>query len=56
MTGSKRTVKVTRDQVSATRALVRMVGEDKVNPVIARIAEAKRAPRAATTAMTAKRA
>ena len=39
---SKRVVKVTRDQVHSARALIRLSGgEDKVDPVIVRIANAR---------------
>lgn len=46
---SKKTIKVTRDQVSAARALIQLRGGvDKVGPLVARIAEAKPSPRQPT--------
>ena len=48
---SKRSVKVTRDQVQSARALIRLRGgEDKVAPVIVRIAHARRLPRSEAAA------
>lgn len=43
----KQVVKVTRDQIQSARALIDFAGgEDKVDPVIVRIARAQRQPRA----------
>ncbi|MFC7491796.1 MULTISPECIES: hypothetical protein [unclassified Knoellia] len=43
---SKRIVKVTRDQVQSAKALIRLRGgEDKVDPDIVLIANARRLPR-----------
>jgi hypothetical protein len=40
---SKRVVKVSRDQIQSARALIRLSGgEDKVDPVIVKIAHARR--------------
>ena len=40
---NKRIVKVSRDQIQSARALIRLSGgEDKVDPVIVRIANARR--------------
>lgn len=42
----KRYVKVTRDQIQSARALIDFSGgEDKVDPVIVKIARAERPPR-----------
>ncbi|KGN36836.1 hypothetical protein [Knoellia subterranea] len=47
----KLVVKVTRDQIQSARALIEFAGgEDKVDPVIVRIARAQRPPRQARTA------
>lgn len=43
---SKKTIKVTRDQVSAARALITLRGgPDKVDPLIRKVAEATPNPR-----------
>lgn len=47
---SKRIVKVTRDQIESARALIRLRGgEDKVDPDIVLIANARRLTRVETT-------
>jgi uncharacterized membrane protein len=47
---SKKTIKVTRDQVSAARALIKLRGgPDKVDPLVRKIAEAAPSPRRVTS-------
>jgi len=43
---TKRVIRVSRNQVESAQTLVRIAGgPDKVNPVIAKIAQARRAPK-----------
>jgi len=46
---SKRVIRVSRDQIESAQTLVRIAGgPEKVHPVIAKVAEARRAPKTDT--------